>query len=202
MTARFDAVFGALRGPKVERLPPDLRGLLYVLQSALGTLRAEETPHRLDALRDRDRRLLAALDVRWGRAHLYVASWLSPDALRLRALLWSLQRPGEGPQGLADDPVLPAAPAASGVERDKALPDSFYAALGYRVLGERALRVDEVERLLARVDGLTRKGPAVIPPNIGEALGGGPPALAAAIEALGFEVRWREGEALRARRRA
>ncbi|MBK7759576.1 MAG: hypothetical protein IPI35_24900 [Deltaproteobacteria bacterium] len=201
VTARFDALFAALRGPAVERLPPELRGLVYILQSALGTIRARETPLRLDKLSDKNRRLLATLQVRWGRDHLYVTSLLSPDALRLRALLWSLQQPGEGPQGLADDPVLPAVPAALGVERDKALSEDFYAALGYRILGERALRVDEVERLIARVDGLTRSGPAVIPPNVGEALGGGLPALAAAIEGLGFEVRWREGEALRARRR-
>ena len=189
--------------PEHRQVPADSghRGLVYILQSALGTIRARETPLRLDKLSDKNRRLLASLQVRWGRDHLYVTSLLSPDALRLRALLWAIQRPGEGPQGLADDPVLPATPAALGVERDKALPEDFYAALGYRILGERALRVDEVERLIARVDGLTRSGPAVIPPNVGEALGGGLPALAAAIEGLGFEVRWREGEALRARRR-
>ncbi len=67
------------------------RGLIYRLQEALGTLRREDAEDLPAALGRSGRRALARRGLRIGREHLWVTGALGPDAVRMRALLWSLQ---------------------------------------------------------------------------------------------------------------
>src|SRR6202040_1886787 len=84
--------------------------------------------------------------VRFGAYHIYVPSLLKPAARALASLLWALK------QADVDLSVLSGAQhlAASGRTSfpvDKTLPRDAYRVLGYRQCGERAVRVDILERL-------------------------------------------------------
>jgi hypothetical protein len=60
---------------------------------------------------------------------------------------------------LAHRASMPPLPQGTAGPRDPALSDRFYAAIGCMVLGERFLRVDRVESLLAAARRLSRQGP-------------------------------------------
>ncbi len=111
-------------------LDPGGRGALHALRQGLGSC-----PRRgLPELTRRDRRLLARRDVRIGVSQLYVGRLLKPDPMHLRAALWALS---------AGQP-RPDLPRALEVPAEQ--PRGFYEAIGYRVMGRVALRVDELER--------------------------------------------------------
>jgi ATP-dependent RNA helicase SUPV3L1/SUV3 len=119
------------------------RGLAFQLADALGCLATAEVSARLKSLDAASRRALARLGVRFGTETIYSEPLLGADAARLRALLWAVHHRR----------AVPALPGKS--RRGKAivaaseLPESFYAAIGWRVLGGLALRPDRLERLAA-----------------------------------------------------
>jgi ATP-dependent RNA helicase SUPV3L1/SUV3 len=72
---------------------------------------------------------------------------LKPAPTRLRLVLWSLAEGfDEFPE--APPPGLVTIPARQGV------PQGYYARAGYRLAGERAIRIDMLERLADLVRGL------------------------------------------------
>jgi len=75
---------------------------------------------------------------------------LNARAAGMAALLWAVRAGAPLPV----PPVRGIAPA-----RDPGLADGLYEAMGYRVLGSRALRVDRVERLAMAARRLARQGP-------------------------------------------
>jgi len=77
---------------------------------------------------------------------------IEPRAVAARALLWAVND---------KRPAVPGAPArnAFSLAVDSALPVDFYAALGYRIVGACAFRVDVVERIAAKARKLAKLGP-------------------------------------------
>jgi ATP-dependent RNA helicase SUPV3L1/SUV3 len=152
------------------------RGLAYRLAEQLGSARRAEVADQVAALSRADRMRLSQLGLRFGAEAVWVAGALSPRAVRLRSLLWTVDA-GRAP------PVLPAA-GRKRMERDPALPASFYAAAGYCVAGSVVLRIDVFERIAAMARSLGRQGPfAATARLVNEA--GGAEALAAALAELG-----------------
>jgi ATP-dependent RNA helicase SUPV3L1/SUV3 len=130
------------------------------------------------ALDAADRAALARLGIRFGTEFVYLDRLLKPDALSMRALLWSLHH------GAA----LPAALPPSGQPSTPIAAPAFYAAIGHAVLGERVLRVDRLERLAAAARRLARHGAFAPTPELAALIGGGEADLAAILPALGYRA--------------
>jgi ATP-dependent RNA helicase SUPV3L1/SUV3 len=84
--------------------------------------------------------------VRFGAYHVYVPLLLKPAPRALAAQLWALKHGGPDTKGL-DELQRLAASGRTSFPVDKDVPRTFYRTIGYRVCGERAVRVDILERL-------------------------------------------------------
>ena len=167
------------------------RGLVFQLGEALGSLPAAAAASQSAALAVADRKALARLGVRFGTETIYVESLLKPRAAALRALLWAAWRG-------APVPMVPGLSAP----RDPAVSEDAYAAMGWRVLAARLLRVDRVERLAAAARRLARQGPFVATPGLAELAGASVEELASILLALGYHaVRGEGGVSFHARSR-
>ncbi len=156
------------------------RGLVYQLTEALGSLNAAAATAQRAALDAADRAALARLGVRLGTEFVYLDRLLRPDALALRALLWSLHHGARLPAALPPPGALSLP--------DDAVPAAFYAAIGHAVLGGRVLRVDRLERLAAASRRLARQGAFAPTPALAALVGGGEADLTAILPALGYRA--------------
>ncbi|MCB9758445.1 MAG: disulfide oxidoreductase [Alphaproteobacteria bacterium] len=182
LQGRVERWTGALLASLKRRPRRDLSAggaqIVDAIEAALGASPAAPLREPLRKLTRRDRGLLARLDVRLGRETLYVASLLTPEAIEQRAMLWGVfhrQR------------QLPSPPQDLAARRDPRLPRSFYEAVGYRVLGAWAVRVDRSEELAAQARRLARRGPFEPPRGWLEDFGGDGEGLARVLLDLGFQ---------------
>src|SRR6266851_2062666 len=168
--------------PRIELLPGEfLEGeLREMVRRRLAAFLRDEIRRRLAPLfRARESALSGArLGLRFGTEFVYLDRLLKPDALAMRALLWSLHHGAALPASLP--PVgQPSAPIAA---------PAFYAAIGHAVLGERVLRVDRLERLAAAARRLARHGAFAPTPELAALIGGSEADLAAILPALGYRA--------------
>jgi len=173
---------GPLFRAREAELKGAARGLVFQLSEGLGSLPAAEVASQRAALDDADRKALAKLGVRLGTETVYLDAVLKPRAAGLRGQLWAVWR-GEREPGV---PGL-------GAPRDPAVSEAAYAAMGWRVLGPRVLRVDRVERLAAAARRLARQGPFGATPVLAQLAGCSPDELAALLPALGYRAVLGEG---------
>lgn len=121
------------------------RGIAFQLVENLGTLAREAVADDLRSLDQAARGQLRKHGVRFGAYSVFIPVLLKPAPARLKLTLWALARKD------ADEPFagLPAAPAPglTSVPAEPAAPQGFYAALGFRVCGTRAVRLDMLERV-------------------------------------------------------
>ena len=89
---------------------------------------------------------LRNIGVRFGAYHLIVPALLKPAPRGLAAQLWALKHGGPEVKGL-DDILHLASSGRTSIPVDKEVPKGLYRAAGFRVCGERAVRVDILERL-------------------------------------------------------
>ena len=122
------------------------RGIAYQAAEALGVLERAKVGEEMKALDQEGRAALRQLGIRFGAFHLYVPALLKPAPRALAAQLWALKHGGPELSGL-DDIAHLAASGRTSFPVDKAVPKGLYRAAGYRVCGERAVRVDILERL-------------------------------------------------------
>jgi ATP-dependent RNA helicase SUPV3L1/SUV3 len=156
------------------------RGLAFQLVDALGCLPTVEAGDQLRLLDRAARRALARAGVRFGSESLYLEPLLGADSVRFRALLWAVR------QGRAV-PKLPGARALGKVIAvDPALPPSFYAAIGRRVVGGLAVRPDRLERLAAAAR--SRKGPFAGDGELAGLAGVAPADLPRLLTGLGYRA--------------
>jgi ATP-dependent RNA helicase SUPV3L1/SUV3 len=157
--------------------PAPVRGLAFHLLEGLGTADLDAAESLVAALDDAGRKRLTALGVRFGVHGLFVQALLKHEPLQLRRLLWQLQHPAT---------VLPA-PGATSLPADAAVTDAAWRAVGYRLLGGHALRVDIAERLAHALRHGTRDGATFTPgPELGGLTGLKRHELDAVIQALGY----------------
>jgi ATP-dependent RNA helicase SUPV3L1/SUV3 len=125
--------------PRVE-LSPAARGLCYQLERHLGTELTHNTRSQLDAISDADRARLQALGVRFGDHVVYVHAGTRAEAIRQRAAFVKAY------YGSALGMPLSAAVS---FRPQAGVAASAYLAVGYVVVGGRAIRADVVERVLS-----------------------------------------------------
>jgi ATP-dependent RNA helicase SUPV3L1/SUV3 len=114
--------------------------------------------------------------VRFGAYHVYVPLLLKPAPRALAAQLWALKHGGPDIKGL-DELQRLAASGRTSFPVDKEVQRAFYRTIGYRVCGERAVRVDILERLAD-----------LIRPALSWRPGSAAPQPAGAFEGIGFTV--------------
>jgi ATP-dependent RNA helicase SUPV3L1/SUV3 len=131
---------------KAEDVTGIARGIAFQLIEALGVLERSKIAAEMKDLDQPSRASLRKYGVRFGAYHIYVPALLKPAARALASLLWAQK------QDNVDMPALSGAQHLAGSGRtsfpvDKLLDRDAYRILGYKQCGERAVRVDILERL-------------------------------------------------------
>jgi ATP-dependent RNA helicase SUPV3L1/SUV3 len=122
------------------------RGVAFQLTEALGVLERGKVADEIRGLDQAARATLRKYGVRFGAYHVYVPSLLKPAPRVLATQLWGLKHGGSEANGLEKIQQLAGSGRTSFVA-DKEIPGGLYRTAGYRVCGERAVRVDILERL-------------------------------------------------------
>ena len=141
------------------------------LAQALGVLERSRVAQEVKALDQNARGLLRKLGVRFGAHYVYIPGLVKPAIRVLATQLWALQQGGGGlGAGLDEIPQLAASGRTSFVA-DAAISRDVYRVAGFRLCGDRAVRVDIVERLsdLIRPAIAYKPGPNAGPPPPGSA---------------------------------
>lgn len=131
---------------KAEDVTGIARGIAYQLVEALGVLERPKIANELKDLDQPSRATLRKYGVRFGAYHLYFPGLLKPAARALAALLWALKQDNVDLSSLSGAQHL-ASSGRTSFPVDKQLPRDAYRVLGYKQAGERAVRVDILERL-------------------------------------------------------
>jgi ATP-dependent RNA helicase SUPV3L1/SUV3 len=149
---------------KAEDITGLARGIAFRLRENLGVLRREAAAEEIKSLDQEGRAQLRKYGLRFGAHNIYFPLLLKPAAADLLLLLWLLREGAantlgidalnEAPrQGLTSAPVNPK------------MPDAFYRAAGFHVCGQRAVRVDMLERLADLIRPLTLWKPSEAQPE-------------------------------------
>ncbi|MGA8075803.1 MAG: helicase-related protein [Xanthobacteraceae bacterium] len=148
------------------------RGVAFQLVEALGVLDRTRVAEEVKGLDQPARATLRKYGVRFGAYHIYLPALLKPTPRALAAQLWALRH--DGPQTKGVDELSPLAGSGrTSMPVNREIDAALYRVAGYRVCGERAVRVDILERLadLIRPALAWREGAAPKPP--GAVAGGG-----------------------------
>ncbi len=145
-----------------EGIDGTARGLAFQIAEALGVLERNKVSDEVRNLSQDDRAKLRTLGVRFGAYHLTVPLLLKPAPRGLAAQLWALTHGGAEPKGL-DDILHLAASGRTSIPVDKEVEKGLYRAAGFRVCGERAVRVDILERLADLIRPAIQYRPGVTP---------------------------------------
>ena len=123
-----------------EALTGLARGFAFRMVEALGVLPRAQVADEVKALDQEARGALRKHGIRFGQFTIFLPLLLKPAPTRLRLVLWSLSNgldifPEAPPPGLVTIPV------------DTSAPEGADTMSGYRIAGERAIRIDMLERL-------------------------------------------------------
>lgn len=161
-----------------EGLEGAARGIAFQIGESLGVLERSRVADEMKSLPQDARGALRKLGVRFGAYHLYLPALLKPAPRALAAQLWALKHGGlETVKGI-DEVAHLASSGRTSFAADAEVNRGLYRAAGFRVCGERAVRVDILERLADLIRPAIAYRPGVTP--------GEPPAGAADGE--GFVV--------------
>ncbi|HTJ02676.1 MAG TPA: helicase-related protein, partial [Methylovirgula sp.] len=188
------------------------RGVAFQIAEALGVLDRAQVAEDVKTLSQEARGALRKFGVRFGAYHLYLPALMKPAPRALAVQLWALKNEDqESEKALAEVPHLAASGRTSFVA-DKDIPKSFYRVAGFRVCGDRAVRVDILERLadlirpaVAYRPGLTAGEPPpgsadrdafVVTVGMTSLVGCSGESFASILRALGYVSEQRKGPAI------
>ena len=121
------------------------RGIAFRLIESFGSLHRDAVAEDVRSLDQAARGQLRKYGVRFGGYSIFMPALLKPAPAHALLILWSLTRKevSEPFEGLPPPP----APGLTSVPADVTAPAGFYDALGFRVSGGRAVRIDMLERI-------------------------------------------------------
>jgi ATP-dependent RNA helicase SUPV3L1/SUV3 len=122
------------------------RGVAFQLVEALGVLERQKVSEEVKGLDQPSRATLRKYGVRFGAYHIYLPALMKPAPRSLATQLHALKHEGPDAHGVTELLHL-AASGRTSIPIDKDTPKPLYRTSGYRVCGERAVRVDILERL-------------------------------------------------------
>ena len=123
-----------------EALAGEAKGFAFRMAEGFGIIPRGEIADVVKGLDQDARGALRKHGVRFGQFTIFMPLLLKPAPTRLRLVLWSISK------GLAEFPESPP-PGLVTVPASKDVPPGYYAMAGYRAAGERAIRIDMLERL-------------------------------------------------------
>jgi ATP-dependent RNA helicase SUPV3L1/SUV3 len=190
LKSEFKKLLSPLYRLKGAQLVGPAKGLIFQLIENLGSLPRKKGKAEIDALSREDRKSLRDFGIRIGRESVYLADMLKPKAVGARALLWALFMGQKGATALN---VSIPKPGQVSVVPENAFLGAFYEAIGYRIMGKLALRIDMIERIAETAWVLNRKSPFVMTPEL-FALGGcGAEEMALVLKLLGYRQSEKDG---------
>jgi len=122
------------------------RGVAFQLVEALGVLERQKVSEEVKGLDQPARATLRKYGVRFGAYHIYLPNLLKPAPRSLATQLWALKHESPDAVGVGDLLHL-AASGRTSIPVNKDTPKPLYRTAGYRICGDRAVRVDILERL-------------------------------------------------------
>jgi ATP-dependent RNA helicase SUPV3L1/SUV3 len=122
------------------------RGVAYRLIEDLGVLERHKVAEDVKGLDQNSRAILRKYGVRFGAYHIYVPPLLKPAPRALATLLYAIKHDSGEMRGLDEVQQL-ASSGRTSIPANKDIQKNLYRVAGYRVAGERAVRVDILERL-------------------------------------------------------
>src|SRR6478609_8871032 len=122
------------------------RGVAFQLVESLGVLERQKVAEEVKGLDQPARANLRKYGVRFGAYHIYLPALLKPAPRALATQLWAIKNESPDAKGVAELLHL-AASGRTSFPVDKDTPKALYRTAGYRICGERAVRVDILERL-------------------------------------------------------
>src|SRR5262252_3291851 len=152
------------------------RGVAFQLVESLGVLERQKVAEEVKGLDQPARATLRKYGVRFGAYHIYLPLLLKPAPRVLAVQLYALKHDGPETKGIETIERL-AASGRTSIAADKDIDRALYRIAGYRVCGERAVRVDILERLAD-----------LIRPALSWREGAPGPKPAAAFDGRGFTV--------------
>ena len=135
----------ALRG--MQEGASHLQELAAKIANALGVLERESVRGVVRGLDQNARALLRKHGVRFGSYYLYVPTTLRPAARALALQLWCLQKGGQDFSAAAQGLIPMASSGRTSAPPDLRVGPETYRVGGFRLCGDRIVRVDIVERL-------------------------------------------------------
>jgi ATP-dependent RNA helicase SUPV3L1/SUV3 len=155
------------------------RGIAFRLVEAMGVLPRGEVADDVKSLDQEGRASLRKHGVRFGQYTLFQPALLKPAPTRLRLVLWALK------EGLDEFPVAPP-PGLVTVPAVTGAPAGYYPRAGYRLAGERAIRIDMLERLADMIRSLDGQAGFEANPDMLSITGLGQEAFARLMQGLGY----------------
>jgi ATP-dependent RNA helicase SUPV3L1/SUV3 len=122
------------------------RGIAFQVVESLGVLERQKVAEEVKGLDQPSRATLRKYGVRFGAYHIYLPALLKPAPRALATQLHALKHEGPDAHGVTELLHL-AASGRTSIPVDKDTPKALYRMSGYRICGERAVRVDILERL-------------------------------------------------------
>ena len=122
------------------------RGVAYRLIEDLGVLERQKVAEDVKGLDQSSRASLRKYGLRFGAYHIYIPPLLKPAPRALATLLYAIKADTGEMRGLDEVQQL-ASSGRTSIPANKDVPKNLYRVAGYRVAGERAVRVDILERL-------------------------------------------------------
>ena len=116
------------------------RGFAYRMVEAFGIIPRSAVAQEVKELDQDARSSLRKHGIRFGQFTIFMPALLKPAPTRLRLVLWALSK------GLEEFPESPP-PGLVTVPSDDRAPAGYHGMSGYRKAGERAIRIDMLERL-------------------------------------------------------
>jgi ATP-dependent RNA helicase SUPV3L1/SUV3 len=129
-----------------------VRDLAGRLARSLGILDREPIRAQIKALAQNERAELRKHGARFGAYYVFLPASIKPAARTLALQLWSLQTPGDG-GALVAALAQVASSGRTSLSFDETISREGYRVAGYRPCGERAVRVDVLERLAGIIRG-------------------------------------------------
>lgn len=148
---------------KGEGLNGIARGIAFHLAESLGILDRAQVAQEVKSLSQEARAALRRFGVRFGTYHLYLPGLLKPAQRALAAQLHALTHGGSAAAEGLDEVLHLAASGRTSLVVSKDIPRNLYRAAGFRVCGDRAVRVDILERLADLIRPAVNYRPGVTP---------------------------------------
>jgi len=122
------------------------RGVAFQLVESLGVLERQKVADDVKGLDQPSRATLRKYGVRFGAYHIYIPGLLKPAPRSLATQLFALKDTSGELKGLDEVQAL-ASSGRTSIPINKDISKALYRTAGYRVCGERSVRVDILERL-------------------------------------------------------